>query len=178
MLNHQGRVTGELFVYRKSNETPDLLVECDADVLPDIQKSLNKFKLKKHVKVRKRDDYTVWSVFPSALSESAKIKDFSDAQRLLVNDPRMPGLGLFRAVAKCDLALIDIVGDRLLLQLTDTKLSETDATAYTRFRLHNGIAEGCKEHTPGNTFPLEANGDYLNAISFVKGLVYASQCEF
>lgn len=168
MLNHQGRVTGELFVYRARSHT-DLLIECDRVVLPDIQQNLNRFKLKKQVKVKKRDDLAVWSVFPSRLSDCAKMKDFADTRGVLVNDPRLPGLGLFRAVAKSDLAVIDIVADRLLEQLTDTKLYETDAFAYTKFRLQNGLAEGSIDHSPGNTFPLEANGDFLNAISFFKG---------
>ena len=166
MLNHLGRIIGDLFVYRASD--PDqLLVECDERISNVIRKNLTIHKLKKKVSVVARNNLKVWSIFPSELTDTDKIKEDAHKYQVAVNDPRLPGRGLFRLVTEGDIASADVTRHSVLDHLETVSLATSDD--YKRFRMRNGIGEGIDDIKPENAFPLESNGDYLNAISFFKG---------
>ena len=62
-----------------------------------------------------------------------------------------------------------VVGHRLILpsgnELKKENMDDTEDYKELRYRL--GILEGAEEYSKG--FPMESNGDLLNALSFTKG---------
>lgn len=61
MLNHSGRIISDLFIYRKSQEC--LLIDCDSSLTDVVYKNLVVHRLKKKLKIEKRNDYHVWSLY-------------------------------------------------------------------------------------------------------------------
>lgn len=161
-LNHLGRILADVLVYKPSTDT--LYIECDTSVANTVHKNLKLFKLKKKVSICVREDLNVTAIFPDTLKDNqTKIKDVVNDDALLVNDHRLPGFGLYRSLSTKELQISDVKCH--LIQ----DIFESSQERYVQFRYENGLGEGSKDHLMGSSFPLESNGDYLNAISFFKG---------
>lgn len=173
MLNHLGRIVADLFVYKYGDSS--LLIETDTRVASTVYKQLLVHKLRRDVSIKKRDDLKVWTVYPSSGESShqeRKIKSFCDSSLVASNDPRVPSIPIYRFVSDKHLIwndLKNVVNLNPVSNETLTALIESDESAYIEFRYKNGLSEGASDHLTGISFPLESNGDYLNAISFLKG---------
>lgn len=173
MLNHLGRIVADLFIYNYGDSS--LLIETDTRVASTVYKQLLIYKLRRDVSVKKRDDLKVWTVHPSSQVDchhERRIKSFCNSSMVATNDPRVPSIPIYRAVTDKHLIwndLEEIVNLNFTSDETLTAVDETDESAYIEFRYRNGISEGASDHLTGSSFPLESNGDYQNAISFLKG---------
>lgn len=165
-LNNKGRILYDTIVY-KTDQSNGYLVEVDKSVAVAVCKHLVIYKLRKDVTVRNVDDsYELWVRFdpsdvPNYGTVPIKAKhteiEFDEkeiARMYSFGDPRLP-----------------VLGQRLIncVHKSNEFFNNVKAVAYRHLRYRIGIAEGVDELPPGNCFPLEANCDYLNGVSFDKG---------
>lgn len=173
MLNHLGRIVADLFIYKTGDSS--LLVESDTRVVSTVYKQLLVHKLRRSVSVKKRDDLKVWTVQPNTEINTPyerKIQSSSSPQIVVANDPRVPSLPIYRFVSGEPLNwgnLENFINSNTQPSELLTNVTEGDESTYTIFRYKHGLSEGATDHLTGTSFPLESNGDYLNAISFLKG---------
>ncbi|OQV19661.1 putative transferase CAF17-like protein, mitochondrial [Hypsibius exemplaris] len=170
MLNLQGRVMFDLFIYTDASrrEEGGFLVDCDALLEEKLVKHLKAFKLRKDVSVESASAVGVRINFPEkavgsvmagkSLEEKISSHQSSEglSDHLKIPDPRLPLLGyrsLFGLKESAEAGNSPVV----------------DETAYRRFRYRVGVPEGSLELPPGECFPLESNADYLAGVHFHKG---------
>jgi len=164
MLNVQGRVLYDLFLYNVTSGTsspPTILVDVENSVKQELIKILRRYKLRKKVDIADvSDEYSVWSRYSanndplveenipklsSANSESEK--------NFIFPDPRL-----------------SILAQRLVTKggaVENTKLASCED--YTIHRYKWGIPEGVGDLPPGNCLPLESNLALMNGVNFNKG---------
>ncbi|KAI1730668.1 tRNA-modifying protein YgfZ [Ditylenchus destructor] len=141
LLNVKGRIVFDLLIYQFVNAPYDhVILETDAKSLPQLEKVLKVYRLRKKVQIEPIEE----SVYFSAPDQTPP----GTAQTNVFEDPRVPGFG-YRQIGK-DLECA-------------TELTEDD---YLRRRIEWGIGEGeelCDQ------IPLNMNGDIMNGIDFNKG---------
>ncbi|KAK3798050.1 hypothetical protein RRG08_034610 [Elysia crispata] len=151
MLNVQGRVLYDLFLYNTScKDKSTVLIDVDKTGKEELIKLFKKYKLRKKVDVTDvSDQYKIWCQFNSAISSD------SFNLPLTFHDPRVPLFGCRFVLGKNveDMGNADLV-------------SEED---YTRWRYQLGIPEGVLDLPPGNCLPLESNLAFMNGVNFQKG---------
>lgn len=155
MLNTQGRVLYDVFIYRHKTSPSNLLIECDSRISDDVVKHLKIYRVRKKIDINLSINMEVWSVFNE---NSEVVVDTPNElnEGIIIKDPRASSLGS-RVLANSDSNVLQILGI--------TAVKET----YRRKLYEHGVGEGIADHPPGNCFPLECNGDYLNGVSFHKG---------
>lgn len=167
-LNKAGRVMYDVILYSTSDPTK-ILIECDKNITNDLQRHLKLFRVRRKIDVDSlHDDLNVWQAFipnnkqPRNLT-SAIIKE--EVSNITISiDPRLKHLGT-RILARSDKKFEDI--SKAFEQQTFSESS--DERSYRLHRYSLGVAEGVTEMPPGKCFPLEANCDILNGVSFHKG---------
>ncbi|XP_070582270.1 putative transferase CAF17 homolog, mitochondrial [Ptychodera flava] len=158
LLNLQGRVLYDAIIYREEpsevSAAPAYYLECDANVVDELQKHLKTYKLRKKVVVTNvSSEYEAWAVY-----NNGGAIDFTSSPPISVADPRVPSVG-HRLLVQKNMSLPDM----------DSNLCEVPLTEYDTHRYLHGIPEGIKDLPPGNSLPLESNLDYMNGVSFHKG---------
>ncbi|CAG5128186.1 unnamed protein product [Candidula unifasciata] len=159
MLNVQGRVLYDLFVYNVMSAGMDPVtfhLDVDVSAVGDLIQIFKKYKLRKKVDISDvSDTYRIWSQFDT--SEETTAKDSSSqntTDTFRFEDPRVPTFA-----------------DRIItaqdsLESGGDKLTEED---YRKHRYQWGIPEGISDLPSGKCLPLESNLDFMNGVNFQKG---------
>ncbi|XP_017124206.1 putative transferase CAF17 homolog, mitochondrial [Drosophila elegans] len=162
-LNKSGRVLYDTILYRTNN--PDtILVECDREASSDFRRHLRTYRVRRRIEVDSVDDeYTPWVIF-----------NFKDGSEMVANphpdlfvspDPRLSALGT-RVLAPTNMDWAKLTKSFADFGIATPASSDSN---YQLVRYKQGVGEGSSELPPGKCFPLEANVDYLNGVSFQKG---------
>ena len=157
-----------------SNEASEeiLYLECDANLIDHIRKTLFVRNLHYDVKLEILDDlkvFTAYSQFDDDnLSRDKFIlnNEYVSSYFICVNDPRLPYLGQ-RIITKLPvLNLIKLLNDYIFMNVSLKKSTIKD---YKLNRYKLGVGEGLKEHYMAATLLSSFNADFLNGISLYKG---------
>lgn len=162
-LNPRGRILFDSIVYSAA-EPDTLLIDCDKTLSTSLLKHLNMYKLKKDVKIE-LSDHDIWLLFDPSLNHDTSHS--TESVRKFPNafiDPRLNLLG-FRMLFRKSTTVADILKQ---LDLPNVNLLQ-NGQVYRNFRYKLGILEGNEDIPIGNSFPLEANCDYMHGVSFHKG---------
>ncbi|KAH8243247.1 hypothetical protein KR032_005926 [Drosophila birchii] len=162
-LNKGGRVLFDTIIYR--THRPDtLLVECDREASSDLRRHLRLYRVRRRIDIDSVDDeYTTWVIINPKTSPSYPVS--SNNEIFVAPDPRLPALGT-RVLAPADMNTAQL---GKCFPTFGTAGSPTAENNYQLLRYKLGVGEGNRELPPGKCFPLEANADYLNGVSFQKG---------
>ncbi|TWU73701.1 ccr4 associated factor [Metarhizium rileyi] len=159
-LNATGRVVHDIFIYPFQHGRSALaageegyLIEADAGEMARFTKLIKRYKLRAKVTVRSlaRDEASVWQ----AWNEAAPMDIAANESRMVLKDPRAPGLG-YRMV-------------QLSWKTPEIDLDSSSEDAYTIRRYLHGVAEGQDEILREQALPLESNMEVMNGIDFHKG---------
>ncbi|XP_014779538.1 putative transferase CAF17 homolog, mitochondrial isoform X2 [Octopus bimaculoides] len=153
ILNVQGRILYDIFIYALPNQSSDFFLECDTSIINDLIKLLKRYKIRKKVSVENTEDkFQVWASFSPPLALSNFLSSEKDSKvEICEPDPRVQDFG-----------------SRLILP-HDTSCVSNPEEEYHMRRYEMGIAEGTSDLPPGSCFPLENNLVFLNGVSFQKG---------
>lgn len=163
-LNKGGRVLFDTIIYR-TNSPDTLLVECDREASSDLRRHLRLFRVRRRIDVDSVDDeYTTWVIFRSK-DERAAEPISTNTEIFVAPDPRLPALGT-RILAPADMDRAQLAKS---FPASGTATAATPESNYQLLRYKLGVGEGSQELPPGKCFPVEANADYLNGVSFQKG---------
>lgn len=164
-LNLGGRVLFDTIIYR-TNDPDTFLLECDREASSDFRRHLRTYRVRKRIDIDTVDDeYVPWVLFNEQNTNGISTDKAEDL--FITQDPRLDALGT-RILAPTDLGL-DKLTKNLWQHHEVVASSPTPESNYKLLRYKQGIGEGVEELTPGKCFPLEANADYLNGVSFNKG---------
>ncbi|XP_034663647.1 putative transferase CAF17, mitochondrial [Drosophila subobscura] len=165
-LNKGGRVLYDTIVYR--TDSPDTyLLECDRQVSEEFRRHLRTFRVRKKIDIDSIDDeYAPWVLF-NGHNGGEKLQNNKELEVFISSDPRLAALGT-RILAPTDLGLQQLVSG--LWRKNEANLTPpSSGSNYQLLRYKQGVGEGSEELPPGKCFPLEANADFLNGVSFNKG---------
>ncbi|BFZ10133.1 hypothetical protein BsWGS_13172 [Bradybaena similaris] len=159
MLNVQGRILYDLFVYNVTKADTDpvtFLLDADASGIDDLIKIFKKYKLRKKVDISDvSDTYRIWSQFDDGEGSAAKDSSAADtADTFKFHDPRVPTFADRIITAQDNL---------------ESPLGKSIEEHYREHRYHWGIPEGVSDLPPGKCLPLESNLDFMNGVNFQKG---------
>lgn len=183
-LNVKGRVLYDTIIYRTS-ERDTFFIECDTSGVDILCRHLKMYRIRRKINIDSlKDSYEVYALFntdnidsvrrerkdgvlpglivpcdtlKTTLPDSSSSKVYRDL--LIYRDPRISYLSS-RVIAP--------KGTDAAAQITDIT-SVQSGSSYKWFRYYLGVGEGANDLPPGESFPLEANCDYLHGISFHKG---------
>ncbi|OUM67551.1 hypothetical protein PIROE2DRAFT_4956, partial [Piromyces sp. E2] len=172
-LTNKGRVLCDSFIYRldsntknankedkeKQEEIQEYLIDVDKSLVPFLLKYLKRYILRSDIHLYNASkNLKVWSVWPSE-NESKEnfLKGLTDLGVVHVEDPRCASLG-YRIIGK------QLENSKVFS--SSTKSTEDD---YKIRRIIHGIPEGPKEIIKSQSFPFEANLDFLNGVDYHKG---------
>ncbi|XP_037822074.1 putative transferase CAF17 homolog, mitochondrial [Lucilia sericata] len=165
-LNKAGRVMYDTILYSTSEPTR-ILIDCDKNVANELQRHLRLYRVRRKIDIDSMaEEYKVWQAFDcneQTQNFAAALNPEGINDLTFSTDPRLKQLGL-RLLTTSDKTFSD------LSQLF--KREVTAASEDNNFRTHRytlGVAEGVIDMPPGKCFPLEANCDILNGVSFHKG---------
>jgi len=151
-------------------ETDQILLECPRSLSVALSRLLFAMKVKRNIKIEQYDSH-VWSLVPQDTSmwqeHMSRIPETSSEDMIVSRDPRLPFLG-YRILSS--LPIDSFSGLRSLLGLQPEEIEEASLQQYTKFRFRLGIGEGEVDHPEGLAYPLECNADFLNGLSFRKGM--------
>lgn len=160
MLTPQGKYLYDFFI---ASDGERLLLEGEADRVPDLCRRLGLYKLRSHVSL----DATPLTVFalmgersavPLGLApEVGRTAAFADGLAFI--DPRLPALGA-RAL---------LPGASAEVSLAAAGFSPTGADAYDALRLSLGVPDGSRDMLIERSLPLECGFDELNGVDWNKG---------
>ncbi|XP_061387125.1 putative transferase CAF17 homolog, mitochondrial [Musca vetustissima] len=167
-LNKAGRVMYDAIVYKSPSDSSTILIECDQEVCNELMRHLKLYRVRRKIQIDSiADELKVWCVFQSGGGPAAVLPQMPVDNMDIINDPRLPELG-YRLLATSDRTSEEI--SKLLKNLSNIKIELSNGG--NNYRLHRyklGVAEGMQDMPPGKQFPLEANCDLLNGVSFNKG---------
>ena len=139
-LNHKGRYESDFFIIKKNNQ---IILDINKDHKNFLIEKLNFYKMKNDVNIK--DISEDWNVIIDQKNKTNTKDSFYKLE-----DPR-----------------IKEIGRRIVIN--KEKLNkEYEKKTWENFRIKIGIPETNKELIQGKTIPLEANMDFLNAISWKK----------
>lgn len=179
MLNAQGRTMCDLLVY-KTPQTRDtceftppgaatahdeLIIECDDRLSSGLAKTLFGYRVRRKISVNIERDLVPYCLFSSQPKSFKNVKEIISNDITLVNDPRISAMGARCLVSQSSTPnFLDKVSS-----LHGSDIAKVSPKHYLKHRITLGIGEGIEDHPESASFPLEANGDILRAISFNKG---------
>lgn len=153
-LNKLGRILYDSIIYKRSDVNDDkeeFLIECDKEVVSNLVRHLKLYRVRRKVDISVSDEYDLWCLKSTSFpSESSSIKVFED--------PRLKEIGN-RVISKKN--------SDLKKSLKDVSGGTEDDYILHRYQL--GVGEGIVDILPEKSFPMEANCDYMNGVSFQKG---------
>jgi len=171
-LTNKGRVLCDSIIYRldsnkknskkegeEDEEIQEYLIDVDKSHIQFLLKYLKRYILRSDIHLFNASKHLkVWSVWPS---ENESEEDFREGLNDLgvvhVEDPRCAALG-YRIIGK------QLENSKVFSN--STKSTEED---YKIRRILQGIPEGPKEIKKSQSFPFEANLDFLNGVDYHKG---------
>ena len=162
LLNPQGRVLFDAFIYRVPGETDEFFLECDNVATDDIIKHLKAYKLRAKVEIEDAaKDVEPWVLF--RVGDGNNIETMCKSSFLATKDPRLGQLCI-RMIAPWNQSPLDFlkIGEHVVVE----------PAVYKEHRYRLGIAEGVSEIISKNSLPLEYNLALLNGGMF---LLHASQ---
>lgn len=163
VLNAQGRVLYDVLLYKVEGDEPGVLLECNSDVSAELMSTMQKYKLRKKLKLSDvGDKLRVVSIFnkdSDLLSSDLPPLKFNDETKVYFHglDPRIKTFA-YRVVAPSSVNVVDVVND-----------CEKVKGAYDVVRYKIGLSEGTVDLPPGHCLPLESNLVFLNGVTFDKG---------
>ncbi|XP_013118434.1 putative transferase CAF17 homolog, mitochondrial [Stomoxys calcitrans] len=171
-LNKAGRVLYDAIMYMPPKESSTVLLECDKDICNELMRHLKLYRVRRKIQIDNvADEFNIWSAFnilgePSINSNSSTIEKLNNVDGIdVTQDPRLQILG-HRIVCTSDKSWTD------LSKVYENTIVVEPPSDTNNFQLHRykiGVAEGVHDMPPGKQFPLEANCDLLNGVSFNKG---------
>lgn len=159
-LNNKGRVLFETLIYKQEDY---YLIECDNTAVSSLQKHLKMFKLRKKITIEDINNDVKLFVLTQSSDTTLPFNILNKDNVNFYNDPRLSDLGC-RVIAPSSLAVSEVasvIGNDISIRDNEDE--------YKYFRYGLGVSEGVTDVTPGTSFPLEANCDYLHGVSFHKG---------
>ncbi|KAK5649131.1 hypothetical protein RI129_004023 [Pyrocoelia pectoralis] len=189
-LNTKGRILFDAILYRTSADSV-FLIESDLEAIEIFEKHLKMYRVRRKVDITNVDkELCVYAMFdprhteseqsiheisrelqglkvPSGdlneiLPETSKTcKMFRDVH--MYSDPRVENLGI-RLIAPRN-----VDAHKEMSQLFNVEGGSSQECSYRQLRYTLGVGEGLNDLPMDNSFPLEANCDYLHGISFHKG---------
>jgi folate-binding protein YgfZ len=180
LLNPSGRIIADVLIYKTDNEGTSFMIECDRQVSSSLLKHLVTHKLRKKLSISLNSKTKVYSIFSSRITVDSipeedkriKVTEVIKDSFMLLNDTRLP-VSLLRLISMNSTAFgvedVKEIVSQVLPSSTDFDVQMQSEKDYTHFRYRIGLSEGSKDHPPSSSFPLESNGDLLQAISFFKG---------
>ncbi|KAB0803575.1 hypothetical protein PPYR_00548 [Photinus pyralis] len=189
-LNTKGRILFDAILYRTVSENV-FLMECDRRGIEMFQKHLKMYRVRRKVDVSSVDtEMCVYAMFDPHHTDSGKsvheisrhleglivpieelneilpetsktCKMFKDVH--IYSDPRVANLGV-RLIAPRNLDL-----RKEIAKVFNVESNPSQERSYQWLRYTLGVGEGLDDLPIDNSFPLEANCDYLHGISFHKG---------
>jgi folate-binding Fe-S cluster repair protein YgfZ len=196
LINSNGRTLVDVFVYKPSTESTDvsinrnlvlapfhvdsfgsggletdqLLIECPSKMGKALARMFFAMKIRKKVTIEEYDT-NIWSLIPHDTGlwkeHHQRIQETSSSDIVVSKDPRIPVFG-FRVVSSLPIDNISSLSQFLGLQ--DEEVQEASLSEYQRFCYSLGVGEGDTDHPEGFAYPLECNADFLNGVSFQKGM--------
>ncbi|OAJ36145.1 hypothetical protein, variant 2 [Batrachochytrium dendrobatidis JEL423] len=148
----------DAFIYRepKNPEStgPSFLVECADTVIPLLEKHLQRYKLRKQVKITNiSDSVDVWQIWGSLDRDQLKNSDGG----MWCADPRNADMGMRGIALKtCQTLLPD-------------QMKKVPFTDYVARRICLGIPEGPTDFFYEKSLPLESNLELIQGVDFQKG---------
>lgn len=172
-LNKAGRVLYDAIMYRTPAEESTILIECDQDISNELMRHLKLYRVRRKIQIDNiAEELNIWSLFNA--HEDPAVNRLNSAEMptsmediVIVQDPRLSCLG-HRLLTPADTTSTDL--SNMYKDLCQVNV-EGPSSEYN-YRLHRytvGVAEGVLDMPPGKQFPLEANCDLLNGVSFNKG---------
>lgn len=153
-LNKLGRILYDSIIYKRSDvsdNNEEFLIECDKEVVSNLVKHLKLYRVRRKVDISVSEEHDLWCLKSTSLpSESSSIKVYED--------PRLKEIGN-RVISKKDSDLRKSLKD----------VSDGTEDDYISHRYQLGVGEGIVDILPEKSFPMEANCDYMNGVSFQKG---------
>lgn len=193
--NSMGRSLSDVLIYKTCSESSDLTIdrflvlapfhsdkfgrggrqfdrlylECSTSLAEALKAYLLTTRMKKDLMVEIMDNMNIWSLYSPEVSSTIQLEEFVSDDVIITKDPRLPELG-YRFVTSLGMNTLPQVKEFLRLDLQDLECKEANQNHYDERRYKLGVAEGPQEVLHGYSFPLECNVDYLNGLSFKKGL--------
>ncbi|ALC47258.1 CG8043 [Drosophila busckii] len=166
-LNRGGRVLFDTIIYR-TNDPETFLLECDREASSDFRRHLRMFRVRKQIDIDTvEDEYVPWVLYNDQKPSEITQRSSKSSGLFISPDPRVGALGT-RLLAPTDLNWPKLT--KTLWRDVDIVAAESHPeNSYQLLRYKHGVGEGVRELPPGKCFPLEANADYLNGVSFNKG---------
>lgn len=197
ILNVQGRVAYDILI-SPSPESPitsdpgstpqhfDYLIDCDSNVVSDIQQHLLKYKLRNKFTITDlTNKYQVWSLFGKNVTYSPLAKlDGPNSHLTIQQDESQPIYGVSGELEswwrgkKDGLLVVDPryekLGARMILPHSETptlpsEFVEVPNSIYNYYRMQFGVPQGPEELQKDSALPLEGNTELLNGVHFHKG---------
>lgn len=175
-LNESNRdLIDELKQFMDKDDEEILFLECDADLVDSIKRTLFVRRLGQDVEFEILNEHQIYSIYPSIdanLNERFNLHDeFMSSYFCFVNDPRLSYLGqrIVTRLPKDALRtfLLSILKYRFFL----------DSKSLREYKLHRyklGVGEGLNEHLMAKTSINSFNADLLNGIDLYKGCFLGS----
>lgn len=154
-LNKLGRVLYDSIIYKvpTNDETKDsFLIECDSSISNNLVKHLKLYRVRRKIDITLSDEHDLWCL------DGSNCETKTSESVATFNDPRLKDLGK---------RLITPKSFKVKEHLSNVQEGSAEDYAIHRYKL--GICEGVVDLLPEKSFPLEANCDYMNGISFQKG---------
>ncbi|KZZ97626.1 hypothetical protein AAL_03590 [Moelleriella libera RCEF 2490] len=159
IFSPQGRLQYDVFLYplrgsKLQQEEDGYLIETDHDRLSSLEALVKKYGKFSKIKARvlSPDEASVWH----AWDDSSSLPNLGPTdQRIVLKDPRAPGLGC-RVI-------------QLNNQAPEVDLDASSEAAYIVRRYLHGVPEGPEELPFDEAMPIENNMDLMNGIDFHKG---------
>ncbi|XP_065366842.1 putative transferase CAF17 homolog, mitochondrial [Calliphora vicina] len=165
-LNKAGRVMYDTILYSTSEPTK-ILIECDKSIANELQRHLRLYRVRRKIDIDSVDqEFKVWQAYESNKEAQTllEVLNKEDTSGLTFTaDPRLKQLGV-RLLTSGDKTFSDLA--KLFMSGV---VNASDANNFRSHRYSLGVAEGIIDMPPGKCFPLEANCDILNGVSFHKG---------
>lgn len=161
LLTPQGKYLHDFFICRQGH---DLLLDCEAGRMDDLQRRLKRFTLRSRVSVSAANDFAVGLLFGADAPEAASLTADAGAAReagggVLFMDPRLAAAGVRAVLPAREMAAF----------AGQTAASEGTAADWDRHRLALGLPDGSRDMEVEKTILLEAGFDELNGVDWDKG---------
>eukprot|EP00002_Diphylleia_rotans_P034211 TRINITY_DN7331_c0_g1_i1.p1 TRINITY_DN7331_c0_g1~~TRINITY_DN7331_c0_g1_i1.p1 ORF type:complete len:356 (+),score=67.97 TRINITY_DN7331_c0_g1_i1:48-1115(+) len=165
-FHSQGRLLYDLNVYNAQrlfapeektgdSSSSNYFLDCEKSQISQVMAHFRKFDIRKKVSITDvSEQFSVWQTCSSSMGDE-KMPSLIQSPSIISSDPRS-----------------SLLGNRIIANNKNVSIdgfTSVPETYYDLLRTAHGIAEGQSELGNGKLVPLEANLDYLNAISWTKG---------